>query len=466
MTWDFKAGETVDGWTLVEELDKGGNGEVWVATRVDGTTVAVKFLKGKFQDAEHKRYLRFRDEVTQHRRLAGLLQGILPFVDCSLPETPTREAPAWLATPVATVIQKALKGRPLHDAVETVASIAETLAAMHAEGVSHRDVKPKNLFEYEGRWVVGDLGLVDYPDKESLTETGERLGPYHYLAPEMMDEAKHADGRKADVYSLGKTFWVVATEQNVPPPGEMRADVAQLHIAAYRPHPRAHQLDLLIEQTTRHDPDARPTMAEVAKELRAWLKEPQVKPPGNLSDLLAGVRTAAAAPPGKEKERLVQSFHQAFAHLKSSLEGIAKTLTGTGLSNGKVYSNQGGSGGYLRQPPACQQIRGGAFLSGEVYCVAHCPLTAFEQSNDVELICEIGLRVYPDGAVYLFGGHLVRFGPRRGKVIGLKDWQGTLGSASQDQAVGAILTSLNENLNGALEALAAEIEYAKGLPSE
>jgi hypothetical protein len=43
------------------------------------------------------------------------------------------------------------------------------------------------------------LAWWTYPDKEAVTDTGERLGPYSYLAPEMLHDAKHADGRKADV---------------------------------------------------------------------------------------------------------------------------------------------------------------------------------------------------------------------------------------------------------------------------
>jgi hypothetical protein len=152
-----------------------------------------------------------------------------------------------------------------------------------------------NLFRHCDRWTVGDFGLVDYPDKESLTDTGERLGPYHYLAPEMLTEANRADGRRADVFSLGKTLWVLATGQRVPPPGELRADNNQMNIQAYQAAPRVHQLDSLIERATRHDAATRPTMSEFAAELRAWLTAPQEPSQPDLSDVFA--RLQALAPP-------------------------------------------------------------------------------------------------------------------------------------------------------------------------
>jgi serine/threonine protein kinase len=87
------------------------------------------------------------------------------------------------------------------------------------KNVSHRDVKPGNLYSFEGRWTIGDFGLVSYPNKEALTAEGKTLGPQHFLAPEMISNPRHADGTKADVYSPAKTLWVLATGQNYPPPG-------------------------------------------------------------------------------------------------------------------------------------------------------------------------------------------------------------------------------------------------------
>jgi serine/threonine protein kinase len=236
MEWELKPGDCVDRWTLTRRLKPGGNGEVWIAEHVELGQGALKLLKLRFQSEDHKRYRRFCIEAQKHQELARSHPGVLPFLGSALPENPTQATPAWLATRIAIPVRKALEGCPLRVSVGAVASFAETLATLHDQGISHRDIKPDNLFNYENRWVLGDFGLVDYPDKDSLTDTGERLGPYHYLAPEMLDEAKRSDGRKADVYSLGKTLWVLATEQQMPLPGEQRADNPQLGVGAYRSH--------------------------------------------------------------------------------------------------------------------------------------------------------------------------------------------------------------------------------------
>jgi serine/threonine protein kinase len=172
--------------------------------------------------------------------------------------------------PVATPIAGALGEAPaLERVVEAVASVAEALASLAAEGISHRDVKPGNLYHFEGQWMIGDFGLVSYPGKEPITEEGKKLGPLYFLSPEMLSNPATAKGELSDVYSLAKTLWVLATGQNYPPQGEQRVDVEQLTISGNVVHTRAYLLDRLLERATRHDPATRPSMAGMASELRA-----------------------------------------------------------------------------------------------------------------------------------------------------------------------------------------------------
>jgi serine/threonine protein kinase len=444
--WELKAGEAVDGWTLTELLGKGGNGEVWVAEHPALGRAALKLLKLKFQNQEQKRYLRFCDEATMHGKLAERNSGVLPFLGCSLPESPTLDTPAWLATPVAIPVRKALEGRPLREAVEAVASVADTLTALHEQGVSHRDIKPDNLFKYVGRWVVGDFGLVDYPDKESLTETGERLGPFHYLAPEMHDEANRSDGRKADVYSLGKTLWVLATEQRVPPPGELRADNIQLNIRAYRTDPRTHQLDLLIERATKHDLALRPRMTEYAAEMRAWLTMPKEGGQPDLTDVLARIRTLAplALRSAVDRTKLMESAKRLEQELRTGLSAIAKQLAGTGLSDGSVVTVFPPDS-FFEQQLATGYISGTNFL-----CNASLPVG----SREVRLSCTVIVRAYHDGTAQFCAGYRVGDGVARDRVIGPKRWACVLDSARQTHAVAELFTSLNESLDESLTALA------------
>jgi serine/threonine protein kinase len=157
-------------------------------------------------------------------------------------------------------------------AVAAVAAVARTIARLHAAGVSHRDIKPNNLYRHNDRWLVGDFGLVAVPDVEELTKSGKSMGPVHFMAYEMLIDASSADPQAADVYSIGKTLWALTTQVPFPPLGHQSADSRGHAIADYRYHPNAGALDLLIDRCTRDDPKDRPNMAQVADELETWLK--------------------------------------------------------------------------------------------------------------------------------------------------------------------------------------------------
>src|SRR5262249_14157198 len=160
-----------------------------------------------------------------------------------VPDKPTPENQAWLAMPVATPIKDALMGKPIETVVEAIAEIAQTLAKLADQrGITHRDIKPGNLYCYEGRWLVGDFGLVDLPDKNDLTRQGRPLGPAHYTAYELVADPTIPDTRPADVYSIGKTLWVLGTEQAYPPDGHQAAAVTGFGIADLRPYQHAELL--------------------------------------------------------------------------------------------------------------------------------------------------------------------------------------------------------------------------------
>jgi len=117
--------------------------------------------------------------------------------------------------PLAIPIEQVLEGRPLQDAVDAVRRISETLADLKKRsGVAHRDIKPGNLYELDGQWLIGDFGLISVPGAEPLTGDGRQVGPVNYTAWEMIDHPSTADPHPADVYSLGKTLWVLATGQH------------------------------------------------------------------------------------------------------------------------------------------------------------------------------------------------------------------------------------------------------------
>ena len=278
----------VPGWELKEEIGSGGNATVWRARHEDGRELALKVLNSSKASGEP--YSRFRNEVDALSRLREV-EGILPLVESHLPEKLASVDRAWLAMPLATPIESVLAGEQLETVVEAMARIAETLAIVHDKyGLAHRDIKPGNLYHLDGDWLVGDFGLVHIPDVDELTRSNRPIGPLHFAPYEMIVSPDTADPMPADVYSLGKTLWVLATGQRFPPEGHQSVRQRDFLIAKSRPHAHASDLDRLIDRMTLMNPADRPKMAEVAADLRKWLSLDVGERTPVAPDLLARLR--------------------------------------------------------------------------------------------------------------------------------------------------------------------------------
>ena len=105
----------------------------------------------------------------------------------------------------------------MRDAVEIVRRSAAAMAAIHARGVIHRDLKLSNIFLIRGRGTaikLIDFGVVkpSIPD-DFPTERGQIIGTPHFMAPEQA-RGEGIDVR-ADVYSLGSVLFRLITGRNV-----------------------------------------------------------------------------------------------------------------------------------------------------------------------------------------------------------------------------------------------------------
>jgi len=93
-------------------------------------------------------------------------------------------------------------GLPTTQALAVASGIASGLAAVHAHGVVHRDLKPGNVFlTTSGGIKIGDFGIALITSDPSLTRTGEVFGSAPYIAPEQL-RGGPVDAR-ADLYALG-----------------------------------------------------------------------------------------------------------------------------------------------------------------------------------------------------------------------------------------------------------------------
>ncbi len=86
----------------------------------------------------------------------------------------------------------------------------------------------------------------------------------------MLREPDVADAGPADVYSLAKTLWALASGQRYPPEGQIRVDVADHDLWRWTGGGGTVALGLILERATGQRPEDRPTMAELAAQLEEW----------------------------------------------------------------------------------------------------------------------------------------------------------------------------------------------------
>ncbi|HEX2705959.1 MAG TPA: serine/threonine-protein kinase, partial [Candidatus Lustribacter sp.] len=187
-------------YTLLSRIAGGGMGEVWQAEdSVLRRLVAVKVLRPNAAD-EPRFAERFRNEarhtaMLSHANIATVYDygedgGTAYLVMELVPGTPLSQVIAERA-PISPEETRRIMGQA-----------ANALAAAHAAGVVHRDVKPANIIlTPEGTVKLTDFGIARALDGSSLTRTGEVIGTPNYLSPEQ------ALGRGAtaasDLYALG-----------------------------------------------------------------------------------------------------------------------------------------------------------------------------------------------------------------------------------------------------------------------
>jgi serine/threonine protein kinase len=223
----------IEGYEILEEAGRGGMGIVYRARHVEsGRLVAVKVIR-KDRLIHEESVQRFRREAKAAARLThpnivlvydydhhgDLHYLVMEFVDgVTLQNLVEHDGPL-----------------PIALACEFVRQVAAGLQHAHEQALVHRDIKPANLIvtraELSGAGLetpvvkILDMGvarlyrmngsLVD--SLTTLTQDGAVIGTADYIGPEQLENPHDADIR-ADLYSLGCTFYFLLTGQ-VPFPG-------------------------------------------------------------------------------------------------------------------------------------------------------------------------------------------------------------------------------------------------------
>jgi hypothetical protein len=155
--------------------------------------------------------------------------------------------------------------------------VLDALAAAHAVGVVHRDVKPANVLVGPGDGLVdggagvtvklADFGVAALRDEGGLTLPGLVIGSPSYMAPEQA--AAGEVGPAADLWALGALLYFA--QEGVPPFAGSTALATATAVVHGRPRPMRSPGPLapLIEALMVRDPAGRPSAATVRAALQA-----------------------------------------------------------------------------------------------------------------------------------------------------------------------------------------------------
>jgi hypothetical protein len=302
----FPLGSTVGGrYVLKRMLGRGGAASVFAAEHtLIRRPVALKL---PHDDPRHREDLhaRLRREIfalahVRHPAVVDVVDGgeigSMPFLAMQLLEGRT----------LSGLLVARGKLEP-DEVIKIGVELASALGAVHAAGMTHRDVKPSNVFVTRDRvhqmrlLDFGTAKVVDDPQSANLTQVGAILGTPEYMAPEALLSLPSADHR-VDVYSLGVTLYELLAGA-VPCEGGVGQLLARLSSSEPAPVSElrsdvAAPLANVIQGCLRRDPGERyRDMAALGAALAACSSQPL-----EAIDVLSGVGLKRGQAPGAGSE--------------------------------------------------------------------------------------------------------------------------------------------------------------------
>lgn len=273
-------------YELLEVLGQGGMGIVYRArdnSRPGRPIVALKVLRPERvgDPASRKRFVR-EAELGARLRHPGIA-SVEGSGECRVLEGRVWHTTAYLAMEYVEGVSLAsllAKGERLSlaRAVEIVRDAAEVLAAAHALGVLHRDVKPDNLLvSRTGQVKLVDFGIAALARGPRTTEVGLLVGTLAYLPPERVTGSP--EDARGDLYSLGAVLYEAVCGRRPFEETEtaslLAAVVSEPPVPPHRLYPEVPaRLEALILSLLAKEPACRPGSArQVVEALDAVLRE-------------------------------------------------------------------------------------------------------------------------------------------------------------------------------------------------
>ncbi|SNY71852.1 serine/threonine-protein kinase [Paractinoplanes atraurantiacus] len=265
--WPIAGSLLASRYRLAELLEIGGMSQIWRADdELLARPVAVKLPLGAqvvWREARMAAKLQHPNIAAVHdyREAVRPDGSVTPFVVMEL----------LAGESVAARLEREPIGLP--EAARIGAAVADALAAAHASGVVHRDIKPGNVMLTPTGVKILDFGISATAGEPDDDESGSTFGTPAYVAPERLDGMPSEPA--TDVYGLGVLLFEMVTGDPPYPVdtweelAEARAGGGPAHLPADLPQ----EFRDLVARCLDDSPEARPTAAEVRFDLTAlWLK--------------------------------------------------------------------------------------------------------------------------------------------------------------------------------------------------
>lgn len=202
---------------ILRKIGTGAYGEVWLARSVTGAYRAVKVV-WREDFADEQVFIREFDGVLTYEPIARGIPGlvhilhigqhggafpyyfyVMELADDAYTGTHTDPDSYVPRTLYSDMQQYGNRPMPLDYVLEVGCQLSRALAGLHAQELTHRDVKPTNVIFINGRVKLADAGLVAHSNQRSF------VGTEGYIPPEGPGTPR------ADVYALAKVLYEMST---------------------------------------------------------------------------------------------------------------------------------------------------------------------------------------------------------------------------------------------------------------
>ncbi|MCX3285528.1 protein kinase [Streptomyces sp. NEAU-H22] len=259
-------------YQLEEKLGRGGMSVVWRATdRLLGRSVAVKELPydDTLSAAQARRQ---RDRTLREARAVAQLSHPHIIVVHDVVEDDERPYIVMELIEGGSLADRLAHRGPV-DAAEAARigiALLGALAAAHAGGVLHRDLKPDNVLLETGtdRVVLTDFGIAQVAGTPTLTENGAFVGSPEYTAPERMSGAR--TGPESDLWSLGALLCAALSGESPFHRDSLGGILHAVVVGDIQPPAQVGPLMPVVRGLLERDPDRRLDAARAERMLRAF----------------------------------------------------------------------------------------------------------------------------------------------------------------------------------------------------